>query len=107
MDICFLCWIGSFFFLMEYSIIDGWGRGRTTGQRFPSVSKLSASGASIPQSFGGWWLEGDGDRGDGGMDSQRTQVGDASDNVLTHLARRYVCAVDRAWGRGHGGWGSG
>ena len=61
----------------------------------------------IHQSFGCCWLEGDGDRGDGGMGSQRTQVGDAFDNVLTHLARRYVCAGEGGWGRRDGGCGRG
>ena len=37
------------------------------------------------------------------MDSQRTQVGDAFDNVLTHLARRYVCAGVGGMGDGEGG----
>ena len=49
----------------------------------------------------GW--RGMGIRGGGGMDSQRTQVGDAFDNVLTHLARRYVCAGVGGMGDGEGG----
>ena len=86
--------------------MDGEGVG-SQGSDFLQFRNCSASGAAFLQSFGCWSLEGDADRGDGGMDSQRTQVWDAFDNVLTHLARRYVCAGDRAWGRGHGGWGRG